>query len=121
MRYPKAEANLFFRTYAGVSYNPAKETEAQGRRRGAIELAHAEAIAHRKGWTCHWRIDPYGSSADFSDEQPAWKLYECALFNKQGKIIASLHGIDFGRDGGPIGDTYARVVEAQLALEALER
>jgi hypothetical protein len=37
--------------------------------------------------------------------------------DKAGKVVQSLGGVDFGRDGDPWGQPYARVVEAELALE----
>lgn len=113
-------AVAFFKEHAGYGYIPGKETPAQGKRRNAIALAHAEAIARKKGFYSNWHIDELDSS-EWSSERPPWRQYVCMLFNAKGECIASLCGIDFGRDGSPIGDPYARVVEAELALEALEK
>lgn len=107
----------FFREWAGFSYDPAKETPAQGKARGARSLAAAERWAGKRGIEYVWCMDPHIDSSDFSDEKPAWQLWQCALRYK-GRCIASLHGIDFGRDGSPYSNNYARVVQAELADEA---
>jgi len=116
-----SEAVAFFFEYAGYSRDPKKETPTQARRRCARALASAERKAWRAGFSFNWSIDPDTDSSDFSDEKPPWQLYQCAVFDAKGTILASLHGIDFGRDGHYSGDTYARVVEAELAAEALAR
>jgi hypothetical protein len=41
------------------------------------------------------------------------------MVDEDGKIVQSLCFIDFGRDGSPWGDSYKRVVEAELALEQI--
>lgn len=112
-------AVLFFETHAGTSYMPGKETKEQGQRRSALALARAEKIAQRKGFYAQWIIDNLDSS-EWSDERPAWRQYVCLLFNAHKECIGSLCGIDFGRNGSPLGDPYARVIEAELALEAMQ-
>lgn len=110
----------FFYEWAGCGHHPDKETPEQGRQRGADALAAAEYQAIRKGVEYRWSVDPDIDSSDFSDEKPAWKQWQCAALHN-GTCIASLHGIDFGRDGGPQSDPYARVVQAELAQEGLPR
>lgn len=108
----------FFRDNAGASWNPTKETQAQGTWRGALRLASAELHAERAGLSFSWEVDPGIDSSEFSDEKPAWDLWLCDCFMPDGESLAcSLGAIDFGRDGSPHGENYARVVEAELALQ----
>lgn len=111
------EAFIFFREHAGSSYRPGRETEAQGRARGAQALAYAEARARALGAVFAWQHSDLDSSF-FTDEDPPWQLWDCLCYGSSGRILTTLSGIDFGRDGSPYSDAYARVVEAQLALEA---
>ena len=113
-------AVVFFKEWAGSSYIPHKETPEQGKQRNALALARAEQLAQRKGWYCQWRIDELDSS-EWNDEKPAYQQYICMLFDKRGECIDSLCGIDFGREGSPIGAPYARVVEAALCHTAMTR
>lgn len=110
----------FFYVRAGSSHNPAKETEQEGRARGAKQLAADELAARDGGFSFHWSVDPDIDSSEFSEEEPAWQLWQCAMYNAEGRIVNSLHGIDFGRDGSPWGGTYRRVVEAELAGEGMK-
>jgi hypothetical protein len=108
----------FFTEHAGVSWDPAVETQAQGRDRGARRLAAAEAHAQRCDMRFEWDIDTDIDSSEWSDETPPWHTWNCLMCDpRDGKVLASLHGIDFGRDGEPWGDSYKRVVEAELAWE----
>ena len=132
----------FFIKHAGYSHNPKTESPMQGRIRGARALARAEREARDGGFCFQWSIDPYGTSADWvehnTDDPPImadgsradggtcgcskcepWQTWQCAMYNSDGQIVNSLHGIDFGRDGTPWNDTYKRVVEAELAEEGL--
>jgi hypothetical protein len=118
-------AERFFYLNAGYSYG-AGETPEQGRKRCARTLARAERAAANKGFSYRWSIDPHGSSADWiepnedggRDNNP-WQVWQCAMYNRDGRIVDSLHGIDFGRGGEPWGDNYKRVVEAELAIDGL--
>lgn len=105
----------FFRDHAGSSYAPDRETLAQGTWRGALNLASAELRGERIGLSFNWEIDPDIDSDSFSDEKPAWSLWVCDCIGPDGQC--SLGGIDFGRDGSPHGESYARVVQAELACE----
>jgi len=109
----------FFKQHAGYSYNPAAETPEQGRQRCARSLARAERKASDTGMSFGWSVDPCFDSREFSDETPAYQLWQCVAYDSDGRAVAALSGIDFGRDGTPWGDTYRRVVEAELAAEAL--
>jgi hypothetical protein len=112
-------AVAFFLENAGSSYDPSKETKEQGQLRGAKLLAKAERQASQRGFTYNWSIDPHTDSSDFDDDPEPWALWQCAMYNAEGRIVNSLHGIDFGRDGKPWGDNYKRVVEAELATDGL--
>lgn len=112
-------AAQFFAKHAGYSYDPKKETEDQGRMRCAESLAIDEYDARDKGFTFLWSVDPDINSGDFSDEKPFYKLWQCAMYNREGRIVNSLHGIDFGRNKEPFGKPYKRVVEAELAGEGM--
>ena len=122
----------FFLKHAGSSYNPETETKQQGAVRGARALAKAERLARQRGYCFQWSIDPCIDSSDWIDDNEdggrdnaPWRVWQCALHGEgatfQGTVGASLHGIDFGRDGEPWADPYRRVVEAELAQEALDR
>lgn len=107
----------FFLEYAGYSYNPATESEYAGRVRGALALAQAEALARESGCSFDWDVDPDIDSSEFSDDRYPWHLWYVLARDDAGHVFASLSGVDFGRDGEPWGDSYKRVVEAELALE----
>lgn len=108
----------YFMEWAGTSHNPATESLAQGRYRGARKLAAAERWADVHGYYYEWGIDDL-TSAEWSDEDPPYEQWYCLLRDQHGTVCASLSGIDFGRDGTPYGDKYKRVVEAELALEQM--
>lgn len=112
------EAFTFFREHAGSSHRPGRETEAQGRARGAQALAYAEARARVLGAVFVWQHDDIGSSSFLTHEDGGpWALWQCLCYGSSGRVLASLSGIDFGCDGSPYSDPYSRVVEAELALE----
>jgi hypothetical protein len=120
----------FFFEHAGFGYYPERETVDEGRARGAIALAAAEAIymeAHRVADVgCEWEDDPEGF-ADFDADQRAGRLNDdeqqperiegCYIWtgNTDRAYLASLWGI------WDADDNYRRVIRAELALESLER
>jgi hypothetical protein len=112
-------AYQFFLKHAGYSYDPKTEKPIDGRRRCARELASVERIARYGDYDYHWSIDPHTDSSDFDDSDEPWQLWQCCMVNSDGRIVASLHGIDFGRDGSPWSSSYRRVVEAELAIDGL--
>jgi len=109
----------FFYDNAGYSYDPKVETQWHGRIRCAKELAAAEELATEAGIDYVWDVDPDINSSEFSDETPAWELWECMALDTDRHLVAALAGIDFGRDGTPWNNDYKRIVEAELALEWL--
>lgn len=107
-RSSEQKAVAFFYKNAGSSYTPGKETRAQGKRRGAQALARAEAEASARGWEVEWEEDDYGERAENGGP-----MYVAILKDEHGNVLGSLGGIDDDTD------PYRRVVEAELALEAL--
>ena len=99
-------ASRFFFEHAGYSYDPKKETKLQGRWRCATALALAERKANDAGLSFEWPVDP---DSNFSEEKPAWSLWQCLARGQDNEVVASLGGIDFGRRGEPWGDPYERV------------
>lgn len=108
----------FFYDHAGYSYDPAKETAELGRRRCARSLADAEAKASELGFKYEWEQDDQ-TNREFTKKGPEYYLWRCACHDQTGKVVSSLCGVDFGNGGSPWGEPYARVVQAELASEAL--
>ncbi len=117
MAKSKSTAYHFFLTNAGYCYDKATETPMQGRIRCAKSLAYNEARAKETNCSFAWEIDQDIDSSEWSDETPAWHTWNCIARDSDGKVFASLCGIDFGRDGEPWNKPYRRVVEAELACE----
>jgi hypothetical protein len=114
----------FFLSHAGYSYDPKTETPLQGRQRCARDLAYHEKRARDANCMFRWEIDRETTSADWiADDMDGgrncdpWPTWSCVAYDAQGKVFASLGGVDFGRDGDPFGKPYRRVIEAELACE----
>lgn len=97
----------FYFDNAGSSYDPKVETEEQGKARGAADLAKAAHYALDQGWTFEWDTDPDGHSCD-EDHSVEY----CQLWDGE-TLLGSLSEICGATDD------YRRVVEAELALEAM--
>ena len=108
----------FFFANAGYSYTPGKETKLQGRWRCARDLASAERIASDRGYSFEWSQDDM-TNRDFTDDGPEYYLWACVCRDDSGNVVASLGGVDFGYERDPWMDDYRRVVEAELASEAI--
>ena len=115
----------FFLKHAGYSHGKG-ETKQQGRIRCARRLADDERKARIGGFSYVWDVDPHSTSAEWIDDNEdggrncdPWQTWQCCMLNADGRIVASLHSIDFGRDGSPWGEPYKRVVEAELAADGL--
>lgn len=125
-------AEQFFFENAGYSYNPATETEAEGRLRCARQLAQAEAWAQAEGLEYVWEDDPDCTEDDFEFPEDKAHVREhgavgCILYRpcpdhgadcKHAEHLASLWGITESLNNRE-RDNYRRVVEAELALEAI--
>lgn len=78
-----------------------------------LALARAEAAAEALGWDSEWENDdlPWESDDDYEPSE----VLGCVLKDADGEVLESLWAI-----ADPTRE-YARVVEAELALEALSR
>lgn len=101
---PRAVA--FFRKHAGSVIGREEEN--------ARALAHAEQEATARGWNVEWSHDPEGwDSLGDIDPETVKEVLSAVLRDENGGVLASLGSIvDPDR-------AYGRVVEAELALEAL--
>lgn len=115
---PKQAAYLFFLKHAGYSYDPRTETRQAGRSRCARQLAKAERDASALGYTFEWS-DDWGVGNHFREYGECYKDGEpstcetCVCFGENGEVLASLGCIDDATR------EYRRVIEAELAFEAL--
>lgn len=96
----------FFKEHAG--YMVGRRAE------GAVNLARAEYMVQQLNWEYEWEEDPDGwSTLGDIDPKDVEEVLGCVLKDGSGDVVASLGGIiDPDRN-------YRRVVEAELALEAL--
>jgi hypothetical protein len=118
------DAEQFFYDHAGYSHDPATETSEHGHARCAMDLAAAEQRIARGGYRIEWdqdyEFDPYCACEDDDCPAKTGPAYCAALFSADGiRVLASLCGITFERGHDYSDDPYARVVAAELALEAL--
>jgi hypothetical protein len=121
---PLSSAEKFFYDHAGFSYDPKTETKEQGRRRVAKKLAAAEAKAEEKEWSVEWEHEQDPDISWMDEEQLAdyengrIEMLSATLYDAEGRVIGSLGGnaLD-GRSSSR--NPQARVIEAELALEAL--
>jgi hypothetical protein len=113
----------FFFEHGGYSYDAETETAEQGRLRCAQALAEAETAARDAGVTFEWGADGDTNRA-WTDDGDEYGTWACAAFvdtdHSTRRCIGSLCGIDLGIDGHPSNDPYSRVVEAEVAAEALQ-
>jgi hypothetical protein len=108
------EAVAFFRKHAGYAQH-AGESVATAKTRNARALAHAEIEAETHGWKVQWEEDPEEWQGE--GERP-FEVLVAVLRNEDGDALASLGGIDMTGNTRTDRD-YGRVIEAELALEAL--
>lgn len=121
----QSQAEKFFYKHAGYAQRPGESKET-ARRRGARALAQAEAEAERRGWTYEWSYDE-DADISFLDEKGLadleagrTELLQVLLRDQNGNVLESLGGVHVRAHRG-VQDPYGRVVEAELALEALSR
>jgi len=132
LRTPKNEREemtnqeKFFYDNAGYSYNAATETAEEGRVRCAKALAAAESEMMYRPWYVEWTDDD--QDAQFQDENGEWQEAPAVVAmlmryfddpDRQVDCLASLGGITES-DNATERANYRRVVEAELALQALE-
>jgi hypothetical protein len=109
----KEHAKFFFK-HAGYSCGSG-QTPRQGRMEGAMKLAQAEHEAEERGWTVEWNYDNEPYDMDDAETEMPSEVLVAILKDASGNVIGSLSGI------GDPDNNYRRVVEAELALEALAR
>lgn len=118
-------AVMFFYATAGYSHHPAIQTEVNGRLLGAIKLAEAEQWARRNGCWFEWDDDPEG--AEVQDDRGEWQQLPavfCLMYQHNEEpgeppnLLGSLSAITESDDNSERRN-YRRVVEAELALEAM--
>jgi hypothetical protein len=102
----------FFYENGGYSWNPATETEEEGRRRTARDLARAMKWARDNGYSFQWEWDEW-----YEDNGSVGPYVGCVMRDPMGNVVASLWGIE---DEGPVPVPYYRVIEAELASEAMD-
>lgn len=114
----------FFATEPPFSYIPGKQSPSQGCARNAWALACAEQAARAAEAEYLWSVDPDVTSADWCDDEPAHRTWQCSLTVRaaDGTFLfgCGIGGIDLGPDGSPSTEPYARVVKAELAHEAIK-
>ena len=110
-------AVAFFHKHAGYSYG--SEGPEAGRIRCARALADAERAGSDAGFSFEWEHDHDIDSSEWRDDVEPYATWACYCRDVNGILLSSLHGIDFGPDGEPWDQPYRRVVEAELASEAL--
>lgn len=111
------DAVEFFYTHAGFSYDPETQTPEEGKRACAEALARAEEEGRKRGFFTVWKRDdvPFGDDVHEPDEYGyVATLWHTAAFTGERVMLASLGMID-AEDGDP----YRRVVNAELAMEAI--
>jgi len=113
----------FFAKWAGSSYK-AGATPAQKRASklsSARAYAEAEIEAVNRNWKVIWEDDPEGwDSLGDIDPSEVEEVLSARLVDENGRTLASLGSITFGKNSVE-SRAYGRVVEAELALEALSR
>ncbi len=108
---------VFFYEHAGRSCRP-PQTWAEGALEGARKLASAEEWARHECCWFDWSQDER-DSREWNKTRPYYPQQACVMHDAQGRAVQSLCGIDFGRKNPDPHGTYVRVVQAELALEAM--
>lgn len=115
----------FFVEHAGYSYPSAAVAatpEATARMAKAYQesnaqnLASAELTARANGYSFNWYEDDT-TNAEFEETEYPYLLWVCSILDRDGASQGTLSGIDLGAEGYISCTGYARVVEAELALE----
>lgn len=96
----------FFHDQAGYSVPP-------GRAACALELARAEQQGQEEGLTFEWMSDYEAWDGDVPEPD---HLLSCLCRGSDGLVLTSLCGIGVNS----LDDPYLRVVQAELAMEALD-
>lgn len=120
-------AEQFFYSHAGFGYptgSDAKQQEA-AHVQHAKSLARAEAESEKRGWTIEWEHDQDADTSWMDPEQlddyesGRTEILTAILRNENGDVLASIGGVALNARSSQ-RDDYGRVVEAELAQEALD-
>lgn len=118
-----SKAEKFFYEHAGYSYPSGATKAEQDKQRwlNARALADAEMRAVELGWRFTWEEDPEGyDPGDWPEDDVPEEVLTCYLRDEDGEVLESLGGN--GMTGKLVQDQrFGRVVEAELALQALDR
>lgn len=114
------ERAAFFYEHAGYSYQAAKETAEEGRKRCARELAVAEEYALTNGWDVRTETDPDGPMDDDAGSVQLVAAGEAvclivSLYDDDDLLLGSIGNVIVSSET----DDYVRVVGAELASEAM--
>jgi hypothetical protein len=104
----------FFYEHGGYSTSPGQSVE-EGRRESAERLARAEAFGEEAGWKVSWEPDQEEYQMGDAETEPPSEVYVAALLDANDNVLGSLGGI------GDPDNNYKRLVEAELALEAMPK
>jgi hypothetical protein len=113
------QAEQFFFENAGYSQDPKFETQAEAQIRCARELAAAEMEACVKGYSFEW-MEEGETTAKWAGKKERPIAFRCLCRDPAGYVVESLGGTDF-LNNDVWQSPYRRVVEAELALEALKQ
>ena len=83
--------------------------------KAARNLAEAEKFAEDAGWKVSWNYDQEPYDMGDAETEPPSEVLTAALLDADDNVLGSLGGI------GDPDNNYKRVVEAELALEAMPR
>jgi hypothetical protein len=114
----------FFYEHAGYAISSG-ETEHTARLRNAKALADAEEYAADQDWAYDWEEESRDEAEMTFGDEETWEnteSYSVALRDESdNSSLAALGGVSFPRDGAHTSRSrdYRRVVEAELALEAI--
>jgi len=98
----------FFYDHAGYHRYSTSETNEQAHIRCAVTLAEAEKRLRIEGWHFEWSV---------SDENDKLYRWEAKLLDRNGHVLTSASHC--GPCVSLADSTYRRVVEAELAVDAL--
>jgi hypothetical protein len=102
----------FFYKHGGYSRSPG-QSEEESRKESAESLARAEAFGEAAGWKVSWMPDEDEYQLGDDETEPPSEVLNATLLDANDNVIGSLGGI------GDPDNNYKRVVEAELALNAM--
>jgi hypothetical protein len=118
----------FFYDHAGFGYSSGADKKQQeaAHVQNAKSLARAEAESEKRGWTVEWEHDQDADTSWMDPEQlddyqsGRTEILSAQLLDENGEVLESLGGIALNARSST-RDPYGRVVEAEMAQEALGR